>query len=228
MLDTLDTLNTLLLEAAGQPWVPLALLLFCTVDGFFPPVPSESLVIGLAAVSTATGQPHLALVFLAGAIGAATGDLIAYRIGRTLGSRALVRLRRGRSAGLVDRTVGTLERRSALFLITGRFVPVARVVINLTAGASRMPMRRYLPLCLAAAAVWAGFGVGVGVLGGAWMHENPLAGLLLAIGLGLVLGALVDRLVQRWTMAPEDGTASAAPPGPATAESPQRPAGSRH
>lgn len=226
-MDTLDTLNTLLVEAAGQPWVPLALLLFCIVDGFFPPVPSESLVIGLAAVSAATGQPHLALVFLAGAVGAATGDLIAYRIGRTLGSRALTRLRRGPSARLVDRTVGTLERRSALFLITGRFVPVARVVINLTAGASRMPMRRYVPLCLAAAVVWAGFGVGVGVLGGAWMHENPVVGLLLAIGLGLVLGALVDRLVQRLALAPGGGAASAAQRGPTTAGPPQRPAGSR-
>lgn len=203
MLDLIDTLNTVLLEAAAQPWVPLALLLFCAVDGVFPPVPSESLVIGLAAVSTVTGQPNVVLVLLAGAVGAAIGDLTAYTIGHRVGTRRFVWMRGERAARVIERTGRTLHRRSALFLITGRFVPVVRVAINLTAGASGMPLRRYLPLCLSASVVWASFSVAVGLVGGTWMHDNPVLGMLLAIGLGLVLGTVVDHLVQRFAMEPE-------------------------
>ncbi|WP_161958542.1 DedA family protein [Ornithinimicrobium cavernae] len=203
MPDVIDTLNTVLLDAAAQPWVPLALLLFCAVDGIFPPVPSESLVIGLAAVSAATGAPNVWLVLLAGAAGAALGDLTAYLIGRRVGTQRFRWLRRPRTAALLERTGRTLERRRALFLISGRFVPVVRVLINLTAGASGLPLRHYLPLNLTAAAVWSSFGVGVGLVGGTWMHDNPLLGLTLAIGLGVALGALVDRLVRHHAMEPE-------------------------
>lgn len=204
MLDLIDSLNLLLLDAAAQPWVPLALLVLCAVDGIFPPVPSESLVIGLAAVSAVTGQPNLALVFLAAAVGAGIGDLTAYAIGRRVGTQRFAWMRGERTSQAIARTGQTLHRRSALFLITGRFLPVVRVAINLTAGASGMPLRRYLPLCLTGSAVWASFGVTVGLLGGTWMHDNPLLGMLVAIGLGLTLGAVVDRLVQRFAMDPEE------------------------
>nr|WP_281497119.1 DedA family protein [Ornithinimicrobium sp. F0845] len=214
-MDLIDTLNTVLLDAATEPWVPLALLLFCAVDGFFPPLPSESLVIGLAAVAAATGQPNVGLVLLAGAAGAVLGDLTAYSLGRRVGLRRFAWMRTPRMAAVIDRTGRTLRRRSALFIITGRFVPVVRVVVNLTAGAVGMSLRRYLPLCLTAGTVWACFGVGVGWLGGTWMHDHPLLGVVLAIGLGIVLGALVDRLVQRFTMEPEQERQYAEVPGPA-------------
>ena len=66
-----------------------------------------------------------------------------------------------------------------------------------------MPLRRYLPLCLAAGTAWASFGATIGWLGGTWMHDHPLLGVALAIGLGVVLGGLVDRLVQRFALEPE-------------------------
>lgn len=203
MTDLIDALSATLLDAAGQPWVPLALLLCCAVDGFFPPVPSESLVIALAALSAATGQPDAWVVLLAGAAGAVIGDLTAYSIGRRAGLQRFAWMRSPRARSVIERTTRTLDRRTALFLIAGRFVPVVRVVINLTAGASRMPLRRYLPLSLTAAVVWASFGVGVGLLGGTWMHDNPLLGMAVAIGLGIVLGTAVDHLVRRFAMAPE-------------------------
>ncbi|NLG21862.1 MAG: DedA family protein [Actinomycetales bacterium] len=203
MTELISTLSTLLLDAAAEPWLPLALLLFCTVDGFFPPVPSESLVIGLAALAAATGTPNIWLVLIAGAAGAVLGDLTAYGLGRRVGTRGFAWMRTPRMVRAVDRAGRTLRRRGALFLITGRFVPVVRVVINVTAGATGMPLRRYLPLCLAAGTAWASFGATIGWLGGTWMHDHPLLGVALAIGLGVVLGGLVDRLVQRFALEPE-------------------------
>lgn len=211
MLDFIDTLNVVLLEAAAQPWVPFALLLLCAVDGIFPPVPSESLVIGLSAIAAITGEPSLALVFLAGTIGAAVGDFAAYTIGRRVGTQRYGWMRGERASRVIERTGRTLHRRSALFLITGRFVPVVRVAINLTAGASGMPLRRYLPLCLTASVVWASFGLAVGVLGGSWVHDNPLLGMLLAIGLGVLLGTVVDQLVQRFAMEPTKRSSGGGP-----------------
>ena len=45
---------------ADSLWVYPALTLFALVDGFFPPIPSESVVIALASLSVSHGAPHLA------------------------------------------------------------------------------------------------------------------------------------------------------------------------
>ena len=46
--------------AMGSPWIYLALCAFAAIDGFFPLVPSESLVVS-AGVFAATGEPNLSL-----------------------------------------------------------------------------------------------------------------------------------------------------------------------
>jgi membrane-associated protein len=75
----------------GSPWVYVALLSFAAIDGFFPVVPSESLVI-TAGVFAANGEPLLPLVIVAAAVGAFAGDHIAYLAGRTAGDRLVTRL----------------------------------------------------------------------------------------------------------------------------------------
>ena len=45
------------LALVGSPWLFLVLYLFVTIDGFFPPIPSESVVIALATLATAAGEP---------------------------------------------------------------------------------------------------------------------------------------------------------------------------
>jgi membrane protein DedA with SNARE-associated domain len=199
MLESFETINTWLLDAAGQPWVLLVVLAFCAVDSIFPPVPSESLLVGLAAITAASGGPSLWLVLLAGAGGAAIGDLTAYLLGRRVGARRFAWMRRPNVAAAVGRAGRALDRRGASYIITGRFVPVVRVAINLTAGASGMPLRRFLPLSVTAATAWASFGVSIGTLGGRWLHGNPLLATAVAIAFALVLGSVVDHLVQRFT-----------------------------
>lgn len=199
MLETIDTINTALLEAASEPWVLLVLFLFCAIDSIFPPVPSESLVIGLAAVSALSGTPAIWLVLLSAGSGAVLGDLTAYLLGRRVGTRRFAWMRRPRVARAVERTARAVDRRSASFIITGRFVPVGRVAINLTAGASGMPLRRFAPLCLVAVTAWVTFSVGMGLLGGTWAEDNPLLAVGSAVTLGLVLGTVVDHAVRRFT-----------------------------
>jgi membrane protein DedA with SNARE-associated domain len=218
VLDTIDAINSVLLDAAGQPWVPLALLLFCAVDGIFPPVPSESLVVGLAAIGMSSGSPSVWLVLAVAATGAVLGDTTAFLVGRRVGTERFAWMRTPKATRAIERAGETLDRRSASFIITGRFVPVGRVAVNLTAGASGMPIRRFLPLSLAAGVAWATFSVVVGLLAGSWVRDNPLLGMALAISLALVLGTLLDHLVQRLTRTRGRPVTAAAPAGLPVAE----------
>ncbi|TDE15178.1 DedA family protein, partial [Actinomadura sp. 6K520] len=59
--------------AVSSPWFYLVLFAVAALDGFFPVVPSESLVI-TAGVYAASGRPELEWVVVAAALGAFTGD----------------------------------------------------------------------------------------------------------------------------------------------------------
>ena len=77
-----------LLGAAEQPWIYAAVVLACLIDGFFPPVPSEALVVGMAALAATHGGHGLWLLLLAGVLGAFLGDNVAYSLGRRMGTDA--------------------------------------------------------------------------------------------------------------------------------------------
>ena len=56
----LDFLEELILQAAGAWWMPLAVFLLSLIDGFFPVVPSESVLVALASISDQ--RPGISLV----------------------------------------------------------------------------------------------------------------------------------------------------------------------
>ena len=72
-----DAIVTFVEGALTSPWGLLALTAVAAVDGFFPVVPSESLVV-TAGVFAAAGDQALALVVAAAAVGAFTGDHVSY------------------------------------------------------------------------------------------------------------------------------------------------------
>ena len=112
---------------------------FAAIDGFFPVVPSESLVI-TAGVFAANGEPLLPLVIVAAAAGAFAGDHIAYLAGRTAGDRLVTRLKPGSKRRLAfDRAGGVLDDRGGLIIVVCRYIPGARTAITMTAGAVRLP-----------------------------------------------------------------------------------------
>jgi membrane protein DedA with SNARE-associated domain len=81
-----------MLEAAvASPWVYLVLFAVAVLDGFFPIVPAETMVI-TAGVFAAGGQPDLAAVVAVAALGAFVGDHISYAIGRGTGAGLLRRM----------------------------------------------------------------------------------------------------------------------------------------
>lgn len=190
----MDALNSLIVSLAGSPWVLAVVLLLVIIDGFFPPMPSESVVVALAAVGAASGFPNPWLILLVAALGSFLGDNIAFLIGRRVDPSRFRLLRGKRASALVERARTNLERSPGAVILTARFIPVGRVVVNVLAGASGFSRRRFLLLSGISAAAWAGYSILIGVVAGSWIHTNPTLGAGLAIVLALIVGIAGDRI----------------------------------
>jgi membrane-associated protein len=188
----MDALNTMIVSLAASPWVLAVVLLLVVVDGFFPPVPSESVVVALAAVGAATGMPNPWLVLLVAALGSFLGDNIAFLIGRTIDPARFRFLRGKRASALLARARSNLDRRPGAVILTARFVPVGRVLVNALAGASGFSRRRFVALTAVSGVAWAAYSILIGVVAGSWIHENPLLGAGVAIAFALILGIAGD------------------------------------
>ncbi|UFU05713.1 DedA family protein [Ruania halotolerans] len=184
------------LAMAASPWVLLVLFAGCVIDGFFPPVPSESLVIALTSLAISHEAPSLWLIGMVAAVGAFIGDNIAYAIGTKVPIHRLriFRSRRGRKTlAWAERA---LARRGAVFILAARYIPIGRVAVNMTAGAVGYPYRRFVVVAAIAAVAWAGYSILLGVSAGAALHDNPLLGVALGVALGVVMGFVVDGIVR--------------------------------
>lgn len=175
----------------ATPWVYLALFGIATLDGFFPVVPSETLVITLGAFAAAAGDPQLVLVVLVAALGALAGDHISYAIGRRSGSRVFTRLKPGsRTLRAYERVGRMLDERGGLVLVVARYVPGGRTAATLTTGATGYPRRSFTRYALIAAGTWAVYSAGLGYLGGAAFEQQPLKGVAMGLGLAFSLTLL--------------------------------------
>lgn len=193
-----DTITQLLTDAAASPWVLPVLLLCCWVDGFFPPFPSESLVIATSALTvSAAGGPPLWAVAVVAALGAFAGDLTAFWLGRRVPLDRVPLLRSGRGRATVEWARRSLERRGGVAVLAARYVPVGRVAVNVAAGAVGFPARRFAAYAALAAVTWAAYSVVVGVAAGAVLHDDPLLGVVAGVAVGAVLGLGLDALASR-------------------------------
>lgn len=186
------------LALGSSPWIFVVLYVFTTIDGFFPPLPSESIVIALAALSMSTGSPNIALVVLVAAAGAFTGDQIAYTIGSRIHVHDNRFLQGARAKAAVDWAERALENRGASFIFAARYIPVGRVAVNMTAGALKYPRRRFVGLTACAAVVWALYGALIGISAGAWLKNHPFVAVAVGVVAGILMGLLVDTVLRHW------------------------------
>ncbi|MDZ4091902.1 MAG: VTT domain-containing protein [Arthrobacter sp.] len=193
----MQAINDFILAAAGQPWVLILVFACCVIDGFFPPIPSESVVVGLAAVAATAHIPNPLLLAATAAAGAFLGDNIAYLIGRGTGTQRWAWMR-GHRMQRAFRWAGTeLRKRPASLILVARFVPIGRVAVNLTAGATNFPQARFVGMTLLSALLWAAYSVAIGLFFGQWFEENHLLGVIVAVICAIGLGILVDFAISR-------------------------------
>jgi membrane-associated protein len=117
--------------------------------------PGETAVV-LGGVVAAQGEVDLVPMLLLAWAAAAAGDLVSFLLGRRLGRRFLIAHgpRVGVTAPRLSRVEGFFDRHGAKAIIAGRFVGLVRAVAPFVAGASRMPLWRFVPWSLLGTATW--------------------------------------------------------------------------
>lgn len=193
----MDAITPAILALAASPWIYALLLALVLADSLFPLIPSEAAIVGLAALGAASGQPDLVLLLLTAAFGAMVGDAAAYGLGRWSRRRGWSPSLPGPLTRLMDWARAGLERRTGVVLLTARFIPWARLAINLVAGLQAYPARRLVPFWILASTVWAAWNTAIGHLAGRWFAQEPIVAMLIAILAALVLGGLID-VVAAW------------------------------
>lgn len=186
-----------ILAMAASPWVLVVLFACCVIDGFFPPIPSESLVIALTSLSISGEAPNIIWIAMVAALGAFVGDNIAYLIGTKLPIHRFRIFRSRRGQKTLAWAEHALARRGAVFILAARYVPIGRVAVNMTAGAVGYPYRRFVFVAGIAAVMWAGYSVLLGVSAGAFLHDHPIIGVVVGVVLGVAIGFVVDFIVRK-------------------------------
>jgi membrane protein DedA with SNARE-associated domain len=156
-------------------------------------MPSDVVVVALTALSISAGVPNMWALGLVAALGSVAGDNLAYWVGRRIGVQRWrwMKGRRAQRAILSART--GLARRGVVLMLTSRYIPIGRVAVTMSAGATGFPRRRFIPLSVLAGLSWSAYLVTVGVLAGSWAQDNPLLSIGLAISIAIGLGVLVER-----------------------------------
>jgi len=189
-----------IVQLAGSPWALAALFGLVLADAFLVVLPGEVAVTALGTLASHHGDPALAAVVGVAAVAAFAGDVGCYLTGRLLHPdrwRLLVaHPRLQRASGWAAHRLRT---RAATALFTARFIPFMRLAVNLTAGASRVPPLRYLPVAAASAGLWAAYQALIGATIAAVVPGGTLVAVLLSVAAAVLLGWLTDQLVARLT-----------------------------
>jgi membrane-associated protein len=213
MLDLLNRMTELLDGMLGSPWLWAIVFVVSALDALLPFMPSDSTVI-VVGVLVVPDPGSLVLLIVIAALGALGGDLLGYQIGRHGGAAVLPRLtvdEKGRRR--YEWAKAKLRRHGSLLIMVARYIPGGRVVTMLGAGALHYPMRRFLAIELIACSVWATYCALIGYIGGSTFKDNMLAGMLLALGMGVTFMVLMEvgrRLLgrRRPDMVPPDYTSN--------------------
>ena len=151
-----------LIEDAGQAlgkWTYLAvgILAFLETGAFIGLIaPGETTVIvgGLVA-----GQGVISLYVLIAIVWtcAVLGDVTSYTLGRRLGREFMVKhgARVKITEERLEQVEAFFERRGGATILIGRFIGLVRAIAPFIAGASRMPLRKFLPYDILGAGLWA-------------------------------------------------------------------------
>lgn len=199
-----STAEEAVLALTESAWIYFWVFALSTIDGFFPVVPSESVVIAVAAAWRSAGTPWLPLVWLAAAAGAWCGDQIAYQLGTRIHLRTYRPFRSPRGQRTLDWADHALHQRGAAIIIAARFIPFGRVAVNLTAGSLAFPRRTFMFFDAIAAVIWASYGIAIGIWAAA-LIDNLLLSILVGIVGGIVLGWLVDKILARMGVSVPEG-----------------------
>ncbi|WP_433338703.1 DedA family protein [Spirillospora sp. CA-294931] len=193
VMDLFHSLTEHLDAAVTSPWFYLALFAVAVIDGFFPVVPSESMVITGGVYAASTGEPNAAAVMALAALGAFIGDHVSFYVGRGPGQKMVARMKPGtRKHKAFTWAQALMRERGGLILVVARYVPGGRTAVTMTMGTCGYPRRWFAFFAGIAAISWAVYGVVLGYVGGKAFEESPIKGVAVGLGLALSVTAVVE------------------------------------
>lgn len=181
----------------GSLWALPALFALVLADSFVVVLPGEAAVTAFGALAVSTGSPPLALVIAVASAAALCGDAILFAVGRRVGLERWAWMRRPRVQGAFAWARARLNRSTAVLVFTARFIPFARIAVNLTAGASGLRAARFLAVDAVAATGWATYQAIIGAVVGWVVPGGPVVAVLVSIGVAVLLGVALDAVVAR-------------------------------
>ncbi|HEY9338928.1 DedA family protein [Kribbella sp. NPDC050459] len=192
MTEFMEVARHLLGIAMASHWLLLILFAAAAIDAVFPVVPSEGMVI-TAGMAAAAGHQNLLLVITVAMVGSVIGESVCYFLGRGSGP-ALHRWmkRQERRQQLYEKVSAALHSRGGLILMTVRYIPGARMVATLTAGATRYSFKKFIVFTFAGVTVAYTYVALLGYLGGDAFAHDQLKGLVFSLSLAAVIGLVVE------------------------------------
>jgi len=151
-----------LIEEAGSTlgkWTYLAVGVMAYLEtgafiGLIAPGETTVIVGGLVA-----GQGEISLMVLIAIVWtcAVLGDVTSYTLGRRLGREFMVKhgARVKITEARLEQVEAFFEKRGGMTILVGRFIGLVRAIAPFIAGASKMPLRKFLPYDVLGAGLWA-------------------------------------------------------------------------
>jgi membrane protein DedA with SNARE-associated domain len=187
------------LVAHGQWWAMPVLAGAAAVEYLFPPFPGDTVTLA-GAVLARLGDWSIPLVFTTLLAGNLAGAMADYLVGRLLGPKRLLKMKRfaGQAAAL-NKVLTGFRRYGPALLVVNRFLPGIRALFFVAAGmAGLKPLPVFLYAGLSAA-LWTALLLGAGFLVG---DNLPLLETLFAryfqvVWVVIIVGAAI--LLWRWS-----------------------------
>lgn len=192
-----DGIDAWLSGVAASPWALPAMALLVFADAFLVVIPGEAAVTAFGALAVSGGRPPLVAVIAVAGAAAFAGDLCCYVLGRVVGIERWAWMRGPRVRAALEWARARLERNAAVVLFTARFVPFARLAVNLAAGAARVAPARYLGIAAAAALAWAAYQAVIGAVVAALVPGGPVVAVIVSIAVAVGIGLGIDLVLAR-------------------------------
>ena len=188
----MEVVRHLLSVAMASQWLLLILFVAAAVDAVFPVVPSEGMVV-TAGMAAAAGHQNLLLVIVVAMVGSVIGESVCYFLGRGSGP-ALRRWMRRRDArqAIYEKVSHALHTRGGLVLMTVRYIPGARMVATLTAGATAYSFRKFIVFTIAGVTIAYTYVALLGYIGGDAFAHDSLKALGFSLGLAFLIGLVLE------------------------------------
>ncbi len=177
----------------------LIALLLPALDGIFPILPSEAIVVALGVATAGSTDARIVLLVALAAAGAWIGDNVSYLIGRHFGPGVQRRfLSTGKAAERRVWAERGLQRYGLVLIVVCRFIPGGRIAVTFTCGLIGYQRGRFMLATAVASSIWATYAFLAGRVGGHAFSDRPWAGLVLALVVVLGVSVVIELARRSW------------------------------